>query len=128
MSDRARKYFDKSISDRERAIFEVGVALGSIYHQFTGTPICKDDELLLTLSRAIEKSMSIQPYREKVEVKIVFEEDKVKKHEYDYTTLKGSNLDVKVIVRYGNARVIGRLRYIKEMDYNLMYVEKIENL
>ena len=126
--DKAKRYFDKSMSDRERAIFEVGIALGSIYHQFTGIPVCKDKELLSMLSKAIEKVMSIQPYRERVEVKILLEEDKAKRHEYDYTTLKGNNLDVKVIVRYGKVRVVGRLRHIKEMDYNLMYVEKIEKI
>ncbi|MEM4311175.1 MAG: dihydroneopterin aldolase family protein [Nitrososphaerales archaeon] len=124
-----KSYFDPTLTDRERAIFEGGVALGSIYHQFLGVPIIKDDEILKALENAIEKTMSVQPYREKIEVKII--RDKVKsekKNQYDYESLKGAHLDIKVVVKYGKYRVTARMKRMEEIDYNLMCIEKIEKL
>ncbi|MCX8191821.1 MAG: dihydroneopterin aldolase family protein, partial [Nitrososphaerales archaeon] len=48
-----RKYFDQSLTDRERAIFEGGIALGALYHQFIGIPICRDRKVVSMLERAI---------------------------------------------------------------------------
>lgn len=31
-------YF-KNLSDRERAVFEGGISLGALFHQFVGTPV-----------------------------------------------------------------------------------------
>ncbi|MEM3383143.1 MAG: dihydroneopterin aldolase family protein [Nitrososphaerales archaeon] len=124
-----KKYFDKSVTDRERAIFEGGIALGAIYHQFIGIPIIKDKAIIEALEKVISKSMGLQPYRESVEVKINFDLIKgEKRHAYDYETLKGKHLDVKVKTKYGNSRAIVRMRYIPEIDFTLMYIEKIEKL
>ncbi|GBC74960.1 hypothetical protein HRbin06_00268 [archaeon HR06] len=127
--DIIKSYFDPNLTDRERAIFESGVALGSLYHQFLGVPIANQEEVLNSLERAIEKTMSVQPYREKIEVKIIRDRVKSKKkNPYDYESLKGQHLDIKVIVRYGKYRVTARMRRVEELDYNLMYVEKIEEV
>ncbi len=129
IDDPARKFFHSSITDRERAIFEAGIALGALYHQFVGVPIAKRDDVLRAIKEAIEKSMSIQPFREKVEVD--FKLDKVKgelKGPYDYSTLKGNALDVRVIIRYGSARVKARMCYIDELGFNLMYIEDVEDV
>ena len=128
MKDRAKRYFPEGFGDKERAIFEAGIALASIYHQFLGTPIARRPELLRDLERAIEGSMKLQPYREDVKVRILDEEVKgEKRDEYDYELLKGRHLDVSVVVKYGRFRVWGRMRYVKELDYTLMYIERIES-
>ncbi|MGB9659273.1 MAG: dihydroneopterin aldolase family protein [Nitrososphaerales archaeon] len=124
-----RKYFDKSVTDRERAIFEGGIALGAIYHQFTGIPTSKDRDVIKALEEAISKSMKLQPYRESVKVKIDADTIKAgKSHAYDYETLKGRHLDVRVKTRYGNAKATVRMRYIPEIDFTLMYIEKLEEI
>jgi hypothetical protein len=124
-----KKYFDKSVTDRERAIFEGGIALGAIYHQFTGIPISKDRDVIKTLEESISRSMKLQPYRESVKVKIDADMIKAgKSHTYDYETLKGRHLDVRVKTRYGNAKATVRMRYIPEIDFTLMYIEKLEEI
>jgi hypothetical protein len=129
IEEAVRKYFDKSVTDRERAVFEGGIALGAIYHQFTGMPVFKDKDLIRALEEAISKSMRLQPYRESVEVKINADMIKGEKsHAYDYETLKGKHLDVIVKTRYGNAKATVRMKYIPEIDFTLMYIEKLEKI
>ena len=67
--DPAKKYFSKDVSDRERAIFEGGISLGAIYHQFVGLPISKSTDFD-NLEKTIENSIKTQPYIEDVKVKI----------------------------------------------------------
>lgn len=123
----ANRYFAKDVTDRERAIFEGAIALSAVYHQFVGTPISKDEKVFRALEEAISRSIGLQPYKESVEVKINTNRIKSqKKHAFDYETLKGEHLDVRVTSRYRTARAILRMRYIPELRYMLMYVEKIE--
>ncbi|MCS7116525.1 MAG: dihydroneopterin aldolase family protein [Nitrososphaerota archaeon] len=122
-----RKYFDQSLTDRERAIFEGGIALGALYHQFIGIPICRDRKVVSMLERAIEEVMKLQPYREKVDVKIDIRKIKGRKRDpYDYEVLKGRHINAKLTVKYGKATAVVVMKYIDELDYTLMYVEKVE--
>jgi len=127
--DPAKKYFHPSITDRERAIFEAGIALGALYHQFVGLPIAKREEVLRAVKEAIEKAMSLQPFREKVELR--FDVGHIRGGglgPYDYSSLKGDAIDAMVVVKYGSARVKARMRFVEELGFNLMYVEDVEDL
>ncbi len=127
--DPAKKYFHPSITDRERAIFEAGIALGALYHQFVGLPIAKKEDVLKAVKEAIEKAMSLQPFREKVEVR--FDVSSIKGGglgPYDYSSLKGNAIDARVVVKYGSARVKARMRFVEELGFNLMYIEDVEGL
>jgi len=127
IEESVKRYFDKSVTDRERAIFEGAIALGAIYHQFIGIPISTDVDVIKTLEETIKKTMQLQPYRESVEVKLNAEKIKGRKdNPYDYETLKGKHLDVKVKTRYGSAEATVRMRYLSEIDFTLMYIEKLE--
>ena len=46
-----KKYFS-NITSRERAIFEGGISMGALFHQFVGTPV--NAETKENLERAIE--------------------------------------------------------------------------
>ena len=110
-------YF-KNLSDRERAVFEGGITLGALFHQFVGTPISlKNKEIL---EKSIEEAMKNQPCVEDIQVEIVgdLKEDK-------YVSLDGNMLNVKLKIKVNNTVAILRLKYIKELDYPLMYVEEI---
>lgn len=127
IEEKVRKYFDKSVTDRERAIFEGGITLGALYHQFIGTPIIKDKKIIKSLEEAISRTMSLQPYKERIEVKI--NEELIKSqnnHEYDYETLKGEHLDIKVLTKYGRSSATLRMRFIPEINFTLMYIEKVK--
>ncbi|AEH06827.1 dihydroneopterin aldolase family protein [Methanothermococcus okinawensis] len=110
-------YF-KNLSDRERAVFEGGITLGALFHQFVGAPVSlKNKELL---EKSIEESMKNQPCVEDIKVEIVgdLKEDK-------YVSLDGNMLNVKLKIKVNNTIALLRLKYIKELNYPLMYVEEI---
>ncbi len=124
---KANSYFTPDLTDRERAVFEGAIALGALYHQFTGVPISKNDRVIHAVESCIEACISLQPYKEKVEVKI--DKDTIrgeKSHPFDYETLKGKHLDVKVTSRFRKAKATLRMRFIQELNYTLMYVESVE--
>ncbi len=116
MVDPATSYF--SCSDKERAIFEAGVKLGSIYHQYTGIPI--NDSNVEFLERAIEKAVSAQPFVTKVNVNIDRRKVGRSKPAYKYKTLLGDMMDVKINIKYGKALVEGRMAWVSSMKYPLM--------
>jgi len=118
----ADAYF--ACSDSERAAFEAGIKMGTIYHQFVGVPVSAEN--VETLERAIEAGCKVQPFVEKVAVKIERSRLKNKRGQYDYVSLGGEMLDVSIVVRYKTARVKASMKFVKEMNYPLMYVEKIE--
>lgn len=119
MKDPASEYF--SCTDRERAIFEAGIKLGTIYHQYVGVPVNLSN--LTSLQNAIKESVMVQPFVEYAEVTIDREIVKKKQGVYKYITLSGDMLDVKVVVKYKDVHVTAKLEYIKDMDYPLMHLE-----
>ncbi len=118
----ADDFFD--CDDSERAAFEAGIKLGTIYHQFVGTPISRENVALL--EKAIAEGTKIQPFVEDAEVQISKKELKSKKGEFDYVSLSGNMLKVRLVVEYGDVRVTAGMKFIKEINYPLMYIEKIE--
>jgi hypothetical protein len=119
----ADSYF--SCSDAERAAFEAGIKLGTIYHQFVGVPLSAEN--VGTLEKAIEAGSRVQPFVEEVRVRIDRSKLKKKRGQYDYVSLTGEMLDVTLVVRYKSVKVKASMRLIKEMNYPLMFIEEIEN-
>jgi len=113
-----------SCSDAERASFEAGIKLGTIYHQFVGVPLSSEN--VGTLERAIESGSMVQPFVESVKVRIDRSQLKKKRGQYDYISLTGDMLDVTISVKYRSARVKASMRLDKEMNYPLMFIESIE--
>jgi len=110
-------YF-KNLTAKERAVFEGGITLGALFHQFVGAPISlKNKEIM---EKSIEESMKNQPCVEDIQVKIVgdLKEDK-------YVSLDGNMLNVRLKIKVNDIVAILRLKYIKELDYPLMFVEEI---
>ena len=124
--ERAKKYFGLEVTDRDRAIFEGAITLGAIYHQFVGTPVSRDAGVVSTLERAIEKTMALQPYIESVKVKIDTSDIGEGTHPYDYSEVSGRNLSVELVSRYGKARVHMGMKFVAELDFPLMFIERIE--
>jgi hypothetical protein len=112
-------------SDSERAAFEAGVKMGTIYHQFVGVPLSADN--VRTLEKAMEAGCGVQPFVEKVKVSIDRDMLRKKRGQYDYVSLSGEMLNVKMVVKYGSARVTASMRFIEDMNYPLMFIEKISD-
>jgi hypothetical protein len=119
-----KEYFS-NITTRERAIFEGAISMGALFHQFVGTPVNKDTKE--SLERAMEESLGLQPAIEKVEVEIRFDKLEESMTEFDYTSLTGDMLDVKIHTKVDDVVAIIRIEFIEELNYPLMYVESIED-
>jgi hypothetical protein len=119
-----KEYFS-NITTRERAIFEGAISMGALFHQFVGTPVNKDSKE--SLEKAMEESLNLQPAIEKVEVKIRFDKLEESMTEFDYTSLTGDMLDVKIHTKVDKVTAIIRIEFIEELNYPLMYVEDIKD-
>ncbi|UXM84239.1 dihydroneopterin aldolase family protein [Methanococcus aeolicus] len=110
-------YF-KNLSDRERAVFEGGITMGALFHQFVGAPISSKNKEIM--EKSIEESMKNQPCVEDIWVEILGAPENDK-----YISLSGEMLNVKLKIKINNTLAVLKLKYIKELDYPLMYVEEI---
>jgi dihydroneopterin aldolase len=115
----------KIVTDRDNALFEAGIKLGALYHQFTGSPV--NLNTASSLEQAIQESISVQPYVENISVKI--DRDMLKSklsNEFGYSELQGPMLKVKISVKYGSVKVKVGMEYDSELNYPLMKIEEIE--
>lgn len=119
-----KKYFS-NITTRERAIFEGAISMGALFHQFVGTPV--NEATKESLEKAMEESLNLQPAIEDVEVKIRFDKLAEAMTEFDYTSLTGDMLDVKIHTKVDDVVAVIRIEFIEELNYPLMYVEDIQD-
>ncbi|MEW5761535.1 MAG: dihydroneopterin aldolase family protein [Candidatus Thermoplasmatota archaeon] len=119
--DKAKKYFN--CTKKERALFEAGIKLGTIYHQYIGVPVTIRNVALL--EKAMEKGITNQPFVKNVKVRIDRAMLREKKDQYDYITLEPKMLSVELEIDYMGAKAKCMLKYIKEMKYPLMFVKKV---
>jgi hypothetical protein len=122
-------YFDEDITERERAAFEIGIKLGTLYHTLIGLPISSDPKIIKSIESGFEAAISCQPYVKNVKIQIL--KDKIlgnKKHEFDYDEIKGSIINAEVILQYKNTKIVAKLEWIEKLQYPLMFIEKIEKI
>ena len=128
----AQAYVSPEMTTREQAVFEVGIKLATIFHQFVGTPIQNDPQVLHNISQGIKASILCQPYVSKVNIEIRphgYDKNSVgKQHVYDYTVISGQNLIAEVEVHYHEWLIVGRVEWKEDLAYPLMYVKKIKKL
>ncbi len=115
------------IIERDKAVFEAGIKMGALYHQFVGTPI--SPETVDGLERTIEESIALQPYVRSVSVSI--DREMVQKRlnpQFNYCELEGRMLHVSLQILLKNTIVYAELAYDQEQDYPLMSLKKIEEM
>ncbi|PXF57498.1 MAG: hypothetical protein C4B59_15145 [Candidatus Methanogaster sp.] len=112
------------ITDRDTALFESGIKLGALYHQFVGSPV--NLSTAGSLEAAIRDSISLQPYVQSITVAIDREMIRERINDFGYCELEGRMLGVEAVIRYGTAVVHVGMRYDAEMDYPMMSVQRIE--
>lgn len=116
----------EKITDKDNALFEAGIKLGALYHQFTGSPV--NLNTVSSLETAIQESISVQPYVEEISVKI--DRDMLRSklnNEFGYTELQGPMLKVNITVRYGSSKVKVGMEYDPELNYPLMKILEIKD-
>ena len=115
------------VTERDRAVFEAGIKLGALYHQFVGTPISL--ETIDDLERTIEQSVALQPYVRSVSVSIDREMVQKKLNpKFKYCELEGRMLNVSLQILYKNTIAQAELVYDETQDYPLMSIKKIEEM
>jgi len=121
MKDREKNAADMfACSVRERAMFEAGIKMGTIYHQFVGVPV--DLSSVEILERSIEQGVLVQPYVDSVTVRIDRSYFREKTDEYGYMSLTGNMLDVRLTIKIDDVKVTAEMRYMKDLNYPLMYI------
>lgn len=109
------------ISQRERCIFECGIKLGAIFHQFMGVPVSLRSRA--SLERAIEEAVRNQPYVERVKVAIDKKSLRKIKNKFGYAALSEEMLSASVATRVGGWSCEGELKFVR--GYPLMSVKRV---
>ncbi len=104
------------VTPREKAIFEAGIKLGALYHQWVGSPVSPDTAS--TLERAIKESVSLQPFVEDVKVRL--DRGLMVSNTFGYSELSGLMFDVEVTTRVEGIPCRARLHRVS--DYPLMEI------
>lgn len=103
-------------SDREKAVFEAGIKLGALYHQWVGTPISR--ESAASVETAIEKAVILQPFVEEITVKL--DRSLMTENRFGYSELTGLMFNVEIITRVGFSYCHARL--VPDKGYPFMSV------
>jgi len=111
------------VQEKEKALFEAGIKLGAVFHQFIGTPISLQNVDLI--EDVIESCIKLQPYVESAKVEINRKKLNEKLSEFEYTTIGGEIFKVQVEVKVGDCKVKAILEWDSELKYPLMKVESI---
>ena len=122
-------YFSPNLSLRERASFETGIKLGALYHILCGIPISSDEKIIKSIEKGIEAAISCQPYVKSVKIELI--KDKIvgnKSTPFDYDEITGKIIRAELLINYEDIEVLAKIDWIEEMQYPLMYIEKISQL
>ena len=112
------------INNRDNALFEAGIKLGALYHQFTGSPV--NLRTVKSLETAIQESISVQPFVKNISVSIDRDIIRSKLNdEFGYCELEGRMLDVRITMEYRSVLADVSLAFNKELDYPLMKIDKV---
>lgn len=113
-----------SVTPRDNAVFEAGIKLGALYHQFVGAPLNLDT--VESLEKAIAQSISVQPFVKSIRVHIDREMIKESLGSFGYTELKGTMLKVDAIIKYENYEVSVGMSF--KDPYPLMYIMDVKEV
>ncbi len=111
------------LSPREALLFEAGIKLGGIFHQYLGTPV--SPRTAGPLARAIEEAVGLQPFVVGVRVDIrPARGGPVGRGRFGYRYLVAEMLEVTVRLADGPVEVEARLEHRPELRYPLMSVTR----
>jgi dihydroneopterin aldolase len=102
--------------NREQAIFEAGIKLGALYHQWVGTPVSRRSAA--SVERAIEQAVILQPFVEEITVRL--DRSLMTENIFGYSELSGLMFDVEIVTRVGFAYC--RARLAPQDGYPLMRI------
>lgn len=110
-----------ALTPREALLFEAGVKLGGVFHQFVGMPVAT--ETADGLARTIERAVRLQPFVKDVHVAI----DPARggptgAGTFAYHYLTPEMMRVEVTLQDGHTTVVATLEHRADLNYPLMSV------
>ena len=112
------------VSRREALLFEAGIKLGGVFHQYLGIPLT--GRTAPGLARTIERAVRLQPYVREVRVRIDPSRGGPRgRGRFAYRYLTAEMLDVRVGLVDGPVMVQARLAHRPDLRYPLMRVVKV---
>jgi hypothetical protein len=110
-----------ALSRREALLFEAGIKMGGVFHQYLGTPVSA--RTAPALARAIGQAVGLQPYVADARVRIrVAAGGPLGRGRFAYRYLTAEMLDVVLVLADGPVRVTARLAHRPDLRYPLMSV------
>jgi len=85
------------VNNRDQAVFEAGIKLGALYHQWVGTPISRKSAA--SVESAIEKAVILQPNVEEITVRL--DRNLMTENMFGYSELTGLMFEVDIVTRVG---------------------------
>ncbi|MGD0249793.1 MAG: dihydroneopterin aldolase family protein [Thermoplasmata archaeon] len=112
------------LSRREALLFEAGVKLGGVFHQYLGMPV--SPRTAGPLSRAIEAAVGLQPFVRSVRVRVDPRRGgPLGRGRFAYRYLTAEMLEVSVELVDGPVAVEARLKHRPDLRFPLMSVERV---
>jgi dihydroneopterin aldolase len=109
------------LSVREALLFEAGVKLGGVFHQYLGTPV--SGRTAAALARTIEAAVGLQPFVRSARVVIrVSRGPAAGRGPFAYRYLTPEMLSVTIHLAQGPTEVVARLAHRADLRYPLMSV------
>jgi len=110
-----------TVSRREALLFEAGIKLGGVFHQYLGIPLSRRTSG--GLARTIENAVRLQPYVRSVRVRIdPARGGPLGRGRFAYRYLTAEMLDVQVELADGPVSVTARLAHRRDLRYPLMRI------
>ncbi|MFZ0891291.1 MAG: dihydroneopterin aldolase family protein [Thermoplasmata archaeon] len=122
----ATQFHRASLTEREALVFEAGVKLGGVFHQYLGIPVTSRTSA--SLARSIERAIGLQPFVVSVHVRIDPKRGPpVGRGRFAYRYLTAEMLHVRVALQDGPIEVLAELRHRPELRYSLMSVTSVRD-
>lgn len=113
-----------ALTDREALLFEAGIKLGGLFHQYLGTPV--SPRSAPSLASAIEAALSLQPFVRAARVRIdPSRGDPLGRGPFRYRYLTAEMLRATVVLADGRLEVTATLRARADLRYPLMSVDRV---
>jgi dihydroneopterin aldolase len=121
---RAARGETATLSPRETLLFEAGIKLGGVFHQYLGMPV--SPATAPSLARTIERAIGLQPYVRSVRVALdPAAAGPTGAGRFAYRYLSPVMLDVTVVLEDRGTRVEARLAHEPALRYPLMRVVRV---
>lgn len=104
------------VNNRDQAVFEAGIKLGALYHQWVGTPISRKSAA--SVESAIEQAVILQPNVEEITVRL--DRNLMTENMFGYSELTGLMFEVDLVTRVGFTYC--RARLAPHNGYPLMQI------